>query len=80
MYVVETKQEFEAFFRLSHLLMPNLGFDKAGEIARGLDFVVKDDTPELIRIAAPSLRAIRHLGAYVNSFEPPTHEWFRSLS
>ena len=78
--LAERVDELQAFLKLSHELMPQLGFDRAltqYERAEGvLDY---DSGAEIFEIGAAAMRVVPHLSRRINSVEVPDASWFRSV-
>jgi hypothetical protein len=75
-YVVETQEEMKAFLNLSYQLMPNFGFDRALSIMKECNYYVSFEDYALFQLAAPCLRALNLIKDYVNTFTPPSVQWF----
>jgi hypothetical protein len=79
--LAERADELYSFLKLSHKLMPDLGFDRAlssYELTNG-----KVDCSmgvEIFEIGAPALRVVPHLSKRINDVEVPDALWFRSIS
>ena len=74
------REELLTLLKLSHDLMPMLGFDRAISVYEGtMGYVdVKNDT-EIYEIVAPMLRVIPHLREIIKSFTAPTVTEFREI-
>jgi hypothetical protein len=66
----------KAFLNLSYQLMPNFGFDRALSIMKECNYYVSFEDYALFQLAAPCLRALNLIKDYVNTFTPPSVQWF----
>lgn len=79
--LAERSDELYSFLKLSHELMPNLGFDRAlSAYERTKGIVDCSMGVEIFEIGAPSLRVVPHLSKRINDVEVPDAFWFRSIS
>lgn len=79
--LTERVDELYSFLKLSHKLMPNLGFDRAlsaYELTNGM--IDCSMGIEIFEIGAPALRVVPHLSKRINDLEVPDAFWFRSIS
>jgi hypothetical protein len=79
LYVTETVGELQTFFRLSHQLMPNYGFDKAWAFAKTVDYKIESNSVEILQLAAPCMKALISTKVFLNSFEAPNLQWFKQF-
>jgi hypothetical protein len=79
--VVEQPDELYSFLRLSHELMPNLGFDRALSMCKSMDGKIdpKNDVCEMLTIATPIMRVLPHISKVINCSGIPSIEWYKSI-
>jgi hypothetical protein len=74
------KEELLALLRLSHELMPELGFDRAISVyEQSPGFLDTVNGSEIYEIAAPMMRAIPKFKGIMKSFFAPTVDEFRAI-
>jgi hypothetical protein len=75
--VADSPEELYAFLRLSHDLMPEIGFERALEASERAGGVIDvNEGDEIYAVGAPILRTIPLLSRIVNNYDPPTREDF----
>lgn len=78
--VAEERPELHALLRLAHQLMPAFGFDRALVAYKRADgFIDVNASDAIFEIGAAAMRVVPHLSEVLNSFAPPTADWYRSL-
>ncbi|HXI24378.1 MAG TPA: hypothetical protein VNG71_10995 [Pyrinomonadaceae bacterium] len=79
--LAEKVDELHAFLRLSQVLMPALGFDRALAAYERVNGILDyDNGPEVFEIGAPAMRVVPHVTTRIHSIQVPEVDWFRSLS
>jgi hypothetical protein len=79
--VVEQPAELYSFLKISHQLMPSLGFEKALSVCKSMDGKIdpKNDVREMLAIATPIMRILPHIAKVINCAEIPSVEWYKSI-